>query len=77
MTISFLPILDPKTMQVVEGEIEQQTKQALDNLKEVLEAAGSSMPKVIKTTVFLKVKIFNWQFSVMSFNERRNDCYGD
>lgn len=34
--------------------IEGQTKQALENVKAVLEAAGSSMDKVVKTTVFLK-----------------------
>jgi len=34
--------------------IEEQTKQSLENVKAVLEAAGSSMDKVVKTTVFLK-----------------------
>lgn len=35
------------------GDVKQQTKQALENLKAVLEAGGSSMCRVIKTTVFL------------------------
>ena len=46
--------LDPKTGNVVEGDIEIQTKQALENLRAVLEAAGSSLDRVVKTTVFLK-----------------------
>lgn len=39
---------------VVEGAIEEQTKQVFLNLTEVLKAAGSSLDKVVKTTVFLK-----------------------
>jgi len=38
-------------MQVVEGGIEAQTEQALKNLKAVVEAAGSELGKVVKTTV--------------------------
>lgn len=38
-------------MQVIEGGIEEQTQQALKNLKAVVEASGSEMGKVIKTTV--------------------------
>jgi 2-iminobutanoate/2-iminopropanoate deaminase len=47
-----LPI-DPETETVVEGGIAAQTKQVLDNLKAVLEAGGSSLEQVVKTTVFL------------------------
>jgi reactive intermediate/imine deaminase len=43
--------LVPSTMQIVEGGIEEQTKQALSNLKAVLEASASSVGKVVKTTV--------------------------
>lgn len=39
---------------VVEGSIEEQTHQVLNNLEEVLKAAGSSLSNVIKTTVFIK-----------------------
>lgn len=39
---------------VVEGEVKEQTKQVFLNLTEVLKAAGSSLEKVVKTTVFLK-----------------------
>ncbi|HVW77427.1 MAG TPA: RidA family protein [Alloacidobacterium sp.] len=46
--------LDPATGAVVEGGIEAQTTRALENLKAVLEAAGTSLKNVVKTTVFLK-----------------------
>ncbi|HZF39803.1 MAG TPA: RidA family protein [Blastocatellia bacterium] len=45
--------LDPATMQIVEGGIEEQTERVLDNLKAVLEATGSSLDRVVKTTVYL------------------------
>lgn len=44
--------LDPESQELVEG-IEAQTKQVLENLTEVLKAAGLDMSDVIKTTVFL------------------------
>lgn len=46
--------LDPATMELVSGGIEEQTRQVLSNLRSVLEAAGTSIDKVVKTTVFLK-----------------------
>ena len=46
--------LDPDTMELVPGGIEAETRQALTNLKFVLESAGSSLNSVVKTTVFLK-----------------------
>jgi 2-iminobutanoate/2-iminopropanoate deaminase len=45
--------LDPSTQQVVEGDAAAQTQRVLENLKGVVEAAGSSMQRVVKTTVFL------------------------
>jgi 2-iminobutanoate/2-iminopropanoate deaminase len=45
--------IDPKTGELVEGDIKVQTKQVLENLKAVLEAAGSGLDKVVKTTVFI------------------------
>ncbi|HEX8999722.1 MAG TPA: RidA family protein [Blastocatellia bacterium] len=45
--------LDPATMQLIDGEIGAQTEQVLNNVKAVLEAAGSSLGQVVKTTVFL------------------------
>lgn len=46
--------LDPKTGKLVEGGISAQAKQALTNIKALVEAAGSDMSKVVKTTCFLK-----------------------
>jgi 2-iminobutanoate/2-iminopropanoate deaminase len=46
--------LDPATGQIVEGDIAAQTGQVLENLKAVLEAAGSSLAAVLKTTVYLQ-----------------------
>ena len=46
--------IDPATSQVIEGDITAQTARALENLKSVLEACGSSLAQVVKTTVFLK-----------------------
>ncbi len=45
--------LDPNTGDLVTGGIEAQTRQVLTNIKNVLEAAGSGMDHVLKTTVFL------------------------
>jgi 2-iminobutanoate/2-iminopropanoate deaminase len=45
--------LDPKTQQIVEGNASVQTERVLENLKGVVEAAGSSMQRVVKVTVFL------------------------
>jgi 2-iminobutanoate/2-iminopropanoate deaminase len=45
--------LDPATGQVVDGGVTEQTARVMANLKAVLEAAGSSLAKVVKTTVFL------------------------
>ena len=45
--------IDPQTGQFVAGGIGEQTKQVLKNLAAVLEAAGSSLDQVVKTTVFL------------------------
>jgi 2-iminobutanoate/2-iminopropanoate deaminase len=44
---------EPKTHKVVPGPISNQVKQCLENIKTVLEAAGSSLDKVLKCTVFL------------------------
>src|SRR5215471_10137203 len=46
--------LHPKTGNIVGGGIAEQTRQVLENLKAVLTAAGSSLDRVVKTTVFLK-----------------------
>lgn len=46
--------LDPASGQIVPGGIEAQTVRVLENLKAVLETAGSALDQVVKTTVFLK-----------------------
>lgn len=46
--------LDPATGQIVGDEIRSQTERALQNVQAVLEAAGSSLAEVVKTTVFLQ-----------------------
>lgn len=45
---------DPATSQLVEGDIAAQTDRVLQNLKGIVEAAGSLLDKAVKTTVFLK-----------------------
>ena len=45
--------LDPASMEVVAGSITEQTTQVLANLRAVLQAAGSDLDRVVKTTVFL------------------------
>jgi len=45
--------LDPKTQQLVEGDIARQTERVLENLKGIVEAAGSSLSRAVKTTVYL------------------------
>ncbi len=45
--------LDPTTNRIVEGGIEIQTRRVLDNLAAVLQAGGSSLAQVVKTTIFL------------------------
>lgn len=46
--------LDPETGDIVGTSIEEQTEQVMKNIKAILEEAGSSMYKVLKTTVFMK-----------------------
>lgn len=52
-TSGMIPLV-PETMQVIEGGVQPQTRQVLENLKVLLESAGSSLENVIKTTVFIK-----------------------
>ena len=46
--------IDPKTGEIVAGGIKAETERALLNIKAIVEAAGSSLEKVVKTTVFLR-----------------------
>lgn len=45
--------LDPNTGNLVSGGVEAETRRALENLAAVLQAAGTSLERVVKTTVFL------------------------
>lgn len=60
--------IDPKTGEVVSGDVALQTRQVLKNLQAVLEQSGASMRDVVKTTVFLK--------DLGSFSEM-NSVYGE
>ncbi len=46
--------LDPATQQLVEGDVAAQTERVLQNITGILDAAGTSLSRVLKTTVFLK-----------------------
>ena len=60
--------LDPKTGNLVEGDIKAQTRRVMENLKGILVASGSSLERVVKATVFLK--------SVADFAEM-NEIYAE
>ena len=45
--------LDPATQQLVAGDVQTQTERVLENLKGIVEAAGSSLDRVVRATVFL------------------------
>jgi len=46
--------LDPKSGEMLAGDIAQQSERVMENVKGIVEAAGSKMAHVVKTTVFLK-----------------------
>ena len=46
--------IDPVSGQLIEGNVAKQTKLVLENLKNVLQAGGTSLDKVVKTTIFIK-----------------------
>ena len=46
--------IDPATQQVIDGDVSAQTERVLRNLTGILEAAGSGLAKVVRSTVFLK-----------------------
>lgn len=55
--------VDPTTGKMVEGGIQAQTRQVFKNLQAILEAAGSSLEQVVKTTVYLQ----DWgEFTLMN-----------
>ncbi len=69
--------LDPKTGEMTGADVRQQTERTLENIKGILEAAGSNLHHVVKTTVFLKDMN---DFAAMNVNspcltETRLPCY--
>lgn len=50
---SGLPPLDPKSGELIKGDIQTQTRAVLEALKYALEHAGSSLDRVVKTTIFI------------------------
>jgi 2-iminobutanoate/2-iminopropanoate deaminase len=46
--------INPADGKIVEGGVQPQTEQVLQNIKAILESAGSALDKVVKTTIFLK-----------------------
>jgi len=59
--------LNPKTMELVNNTITEETKQVMENLSAVLQAGGMSFAHVVKTTIFL---------SDMAFFQEVNTIYG-
>jgi reactive intermediate/imine deaminase len=45
--------LDPKTMEIVEGDFEARARRVFDNLQAVVEAAGGDLNQIVKLTIFL------------------------
>ena len=52
-TSGMIPVV-PATGAIVEGDIADQTRQVFENLTALLEAAGSGLDRIVKTTVFIK-----------------------
>ena len=46
--------LDPASMELVEGDLEKETVQVMENIKAILEAAGMTFDQVVKSSIFLK-----------------------
>ena len=64
--------IDPKTDEIVTGDIEAQTSMALDNLKAIIEASGMGLENVLKCTCFLKD-----MEDFARFNSVYNSYFGD
>ena len=64
--------IDPKTDEIVTGDIETQTSMALDNLKAIIEASGMGLENVLKCTCFLKD-----MEDFARFNSVYNSYFGD
>ena len=60
--------IDPKTGKLIEGGIKEQTKRVIENIKAILEAAGSSLKDGVKVTVYLANKDLYREFNEV-YNE--------
>lgn len=60
--------LNPKTGELIQGDIREQTQQVLENIKRILESQGLRMENVVKSTIFLK--------DISNFNQV-NEVYGN
>ena len=60
--------LDPQTSELVPGGIEAETRQAINNIKSILQAAGSDLSLVVKTTVYL---------TDLGDFSKMNECYAE
>lgn len=54
MFVSGQTPLDPTTMKIAEGDVQSQARQCLENIKAILEAGGTNLDNVVKSTVFIK-----------------------
>ena len=72
--------IDPATGELVEGGVREQTHRVCDNLKAILEAAGTSLDKVVKTTCYLHdindFKIFNAAYESYFKTKPARSCIG-
>ena len=64
--------IDPKTDEIVTGDIEAQTSRVLDNLKAIIEASGMALENVLKCTCFLKD-----MEDFIKFNSVYNSYFGE
>jgi len=60
--------LNPKTGELIQGDIREQTQQVLENIKRILESQGLRMENMVKSTIFLK--------DIANFNQV-NEVYGN
>jgi 2-iminobutanoate/2-iminopropanoate deaminase len=63
--------LDPETMEIVGTTIEEQTAQVMKNIKTVLSEVGTSLDKIVKTTIFLDT-----MDDFMGMNKIYEECLG-
>jgi 2-iminobutanoate/2-iminopropanoate deaminase len=70
--LSGMPGLEPATGKIISDDFEEQARQAFLNIGAVLEDAGSSLQKIVKTTVFM---VSGQDFSIV--NKIYSECFGE